>query len=314
MAVVTFVILVQVVRSIRIVEKGTSLIIERNGKFHRRLDAGIYFLLPWIDRPRPIIHRTYDQRTGHGSQSAIEIIDLREAIMDFPVQDIITRDNVEIKVHPMLLYRIVDPVRAVYEVYDLPLAVEKLVQTTLRSIIGDMGLDDTLASREEINRALQQKISRVFLNWGFKISKVDILEINPATTSIQAAMDKQLCAERLRRASVLASEGIRDKLRTEAEGNAGALIAKSKGEQQVMVINSKAAADAKLLKANAEAEAIRIIAAALTGFDVDSARYIISLKYIEALKTVSLKAKARYLYIPLEHDVAGSEAALIADS
>lgn len=111
----------------------------------------------------------------------------------------------------MLLYKIQDPVRAVYEVTDLPQAVEKLVQTTLRSIIGDMGLDDTLASREEINRTLQQKISRTFLNWGFKIVKVDILEIMPATRSIQDAMHKQIAAERIRRANVITAEGFRER-------------------------------------------------------------------------------------------------------
>lgn len=132
-------------------------------------------------------------------------IDLREMLMDFPNQSIITRDNVQISVHPMLLYRIEDPVRAVYEAYDLAQCVENLVQTTLRAIIGDMGLDDTLASREEINRILSQKIrfvssvwfvwshshSHICFNWGLRLVKVDLLEITP-TGSIMAAMHKQL--------------------------------------------------------------------------------------------------------------------------
>ena len=167
-----------------------------------------------MDRARTFTWRTIEtQVNAHKvTEFSTTRIDLREAIMgasfflfccvtlllwvgcwrartraDFPMQDIITRDNVEIKVHPMLLYKIQDPVRAVYEATDLPKMVEDLVQTTLRSIIGDMGLDDTLASREEINRVLQQKIARTFLNWGFKIIKVDILEIVPATRTIQVA-------------------------------------------------------------------------------------------------------------------------------
>ena len=114
-------------------------------------------------------------------------------MLDFPTQAIITRDNVEINVHPMLLYRIVNPLRAVYETYDLCHAVEKLVQTTLRAIIGDMGLDDTLASREEINRSLSHKIHNVCLNWGISITKVELLEITP-TNTVQAAMHQQLAA------------------------------------------------------------------------------------------------------------------------
>jgi regulator of protease activity HflC (stomatin/prohibitin superfamily) len=129
------------------------------------LDAGWYWLIPFVDRARSLTWRTAETYyTGDGRQTVkilqtkVKRIDLRESVMDFPLQSIITRDNVEIQIHPMLLFRVVDPVRAVYEVYDLSHAVEKLVQTTLRSIIGDMGLDDTLASREEINRTLSQKI------------------------------------------------------------------------------------------------------------------------------------------------------------
>jgi len=304
--------------SLVVIEKGTSMVVERFGKFHKRLDYGIHFLIPLADRARPFTWRVQESVHDHYStkvtinvqQTTLTRIDLREGVMDFPTQEIITRDNVEIKVHPMLLYRITDPVRAVYEVYDLPQAVEKLVQTTLRSIIGDMGLDDTLASREEINRALQQKISRVFLNWGFKLIKVDILEIMPATRTIQEAMHKQISAERVRRAAVISADGFREKTKTIAEGDCAARITKSKGEAQVTMIEAKGVADATLLRAEAEAEALRIISVALADYDIDAASYIVALKYIEALKQVAAAASSRNIYMPFTSDVVGALGAL----
>jgi len=284
------------------------MIVERWGRFHKRLDSGLHFLVPLMDRARPFTWRYCEvQLNTHKVTEVLTTrLDLREAVMDFPLQEIITRDNVEIKVHPMLLYKIVDPVRAVYEVTDLTQAVEKLVQTTLRSIISDMGLDDTLASREEINRTLQSKISRTFLNWGFKIVKVDILEILPATKSIQDAMHKQISAERIRRANVITADGYRERTKTEAEGACAAAIARSKGDQQVTVIKAKGEADAVLMRANAEAEALRIVAAALGDVDIDVASYIVALKYVAALQNVASKAKKRTLFLPFEHDVVGA--------
>lgn len=151
-----------------------------------------------MEKARVFTWRSYHTHTSIGwnneniqtvkvEQVKSDRIDLREQVMDFPLQTIITRDNVELQVHPMLIYRISDPVRAVYETYDLAHAVEKLLQTSLRSVIGDMGLDDTLASREEINRTVSQKISLIFQNWGFSLLKVEILEILP-THSIQGKL------------------------------------------------------------------------------------------------------------------------------
>lgn len=288
------------------------MIVERWGKFHKKLDAGFYFLIPFMDKPRNLTWRTsetYYNESGRQSvkilQSKTNRIDLRESVMDFPLQSIITRDNVEIQIHPMLLYRIVDPIRAVYEVYDLSHAVEKLVQTTLRSIIGDMGLDDTLASREEINRLLSQKISNVFLNWGFKLLKVELLEILPSPT-IQEAMHKQIAAERIRRAAIITADGYREQTKTEAEGECQSMIALSKGEQQVSIITAKGHADSKVIKANSEAEAIRIIAGALREFDVDPTSYLIALRYIDTFSNLSLQASKRVIYFPYETDVIGA--------
>jgi len=298
--------------NIKVVEKGTTMIVERFGKFHKKLDAGIYFLVPFIDKPRLLTFRSAETFFTEGGRQHVKItqrkvdrIDLREAVMDFPLQSIITRDNVEIQIHPMLLYRIVDPVRACYEVYDIADAVEKLVQTTLRSIIGDMGLDDTLASREEINRTLSQKISNVFLNWGFKLLKVELLEILPSP-SIQEAMHKQIAAERMRRAIIITADGYREQTKTEAEGESQSMIAVSKGEQQVSVIAAKGQGDAKVLKANAEAEAIRVVSTSLKEFSLEPTQYLIGLKYIETFTNIALQATKRIVYFPYETDILGA--------
>jgi len=307
------IILVAVISSIKIVEKGTAMVIERFGRYDRKLEAGFHFLVPFVEKPRYIVWREHDvyynvygREEVQVSQRKTSRIDLRETVMDFPLQSIITRDNVEIQIHPMLLYKIEDAVRACYEVYDLPHAVEKLVQTTLRSIIGDMGLDDTLASREEINRTLTKKISHVFLNWGFKLLKVELLEILPGS-SIQEAMHKQIAAERMRRAAIITADGYRERVKTEAEGECQSMIALSKGEQQVGVTNAKGQGEAKVLKANADAEAIRIVGAALKEFKVDTTQYLVGIKYIDTLTSIALGATKRVIYFPYETDIVGAQ-------
>jgi len=287
--------------------------VERYGKFDRKLDAGFHFLLPFVEKPRGFTWRQHDVYYNEYGNEVIQVtqkrltrIDLRETVMDFPLQSIITRDNVEIRIHPMLLYKIEDPVRACYEVYDLAHAVEKLVQTTLRSIIGDMGLDDTLASREEINRTLTQKISNVVLNWGFRLLKVELLEILP-TPTIQEAMHKQIAAERMRRAAIITADGYRERVKTEAEGECQSMIALSKGDQQSGVTQAKGQGDARLIKANAEAEAVRIVGAALKDFNIDTTQYLVGIKYIETFTNLAVQATKRLIYFPYETDVVGAQ-------
>eukprot|EP00455_Lapot_gusevi_P008945 TRINITY_DN1395_c0_g1_i1.p2 TRINITY_DN1395_c0_g1~~TRINITY_DN1395_c0_g1_i1.p2 ORF type:complete len:339 (+),score=140.40 TRINITY_DN1395_c0_g1_i1:70-1086(+) len=305
--------------SFYVVEQKTSMVIERWGKFHHKCEPGIYFLWPFIERIRPLLWRyaeTYLDSQGNQTSKLFEVclerIDLRENALDFPNQTIITRDNVEIQVHPFLLYKIADPVRAVYEVYDLSHALEKLVQTTLRSIIGDMGLDDTLASREEINRTLLSKLSHVCKQWGVDITAVEVLEILPSK-SIQEAMHKQLAAERIRRAAIVTAEGLREQAKTEAEGECQSKIAISKGEQKVTVLATKGTADARVSLARAEAQALQIVSEALREYGIDATQYMIGLKYIEALLELALNAQQREILFPFETDTMGSMSILRKD-
>lgn len=229
--------------------------------------------------------------------------------MDFVTQSIITRDNVQLDVHPMLVYRLIDPVRVAYETFDLSHAVEKLVQTTLRSVIGDMGLDDTLASREEIERGMSTRIRHICRDWGLEIKSVELLEITPNRT-VQEAMHKQIGAERVRRANIVTADGVREKLKLEAEGHMQAAIAVATGHQRVAITQATGSADARLAIAKAEAEAVRLIAESLREFDVNPVQYMIGLKYIQTMRSIAGAASKRSVYFPYEADVVGSLAEL----
>jgi len=300
---------------IRVVGFKTRIIVERFGKFHKQCGPGLHFLFPFIDRTRTFRWRDVQTSKGSGynadretfvvQQRTSDIIDLRENIMDFPSQPIITRDNVEITVHPMLLYKLIKPMRVVYETFDISHAVEKIVQTTLRAIIGDMGMDDTLASREEINRALKTRIQKIVKNWGMLIIRVELLEITP-TSTVQAAMNKQLIAERERRALIVSSDGYRLQTKMVAEGNCESVKALSMGKMQVRSLTAKGDSEARIIVAEAEGQAISIIADALKEFDVDVSQYIVGLRYIETFKVLAQNAAQRTVFLPYETDVVGA--------
>lgn len=233
------------------------------------------------------------------------VIDLRENLMDFPQQPVITRDNVEIKVHPMVLYRLFDPVRVAYETFDLAHAIEKLVQTSLRSVIGDMGLDDTLASREEIQRLLMYKIRKTCQNWGCFIVSVELLEII-VPHAVQEAMHKQLTAERVRRANVVTAEGKREKMKTEAEGLCQSQIALASGASEVAIQRHTGLSQSRKIIAKAEAEAVRIVAKELAPVGVSPTQYLIGMRYIDVFTEICKSANSRRIYFPFETNVVGA--------
>ncbi|KAF0713084.1 Aste57867_4524 [Aphanomyces stellatus] len=296
-----------------VVKNKEYVIIERWGKFHAKYGPGFHFLIPFMDNVKMITWRRLKIQMPNVPDAFVDAsfyrIDLRQTIMDFRVQSIITRDNVEISVRPMVIYEFCDPMKVAYEVYDLSLAMRTLVRTTLRSIIGDMGLDDTLASREEINRGILQKIDHICFNWGIRIHRVELLEIAP-NASVQGAMHMQLSAERVRRAAIVTAEGYREKVKTEAEGESQAKIALATGDQQCLIIRAKAAAEARLLIARAEAEALTVVQDSLRDMQVDTTQYMIALRYMETLTSVANSSKRCELFMPFETDVVGALAAM----
>jgi len=305
-------------QSIWVVEEGTAVVIERFGKYHKTLwhnngylSTGLHVIVPFVDRPRHVTWRLSDISVRNGRmqikvrETHKVVIDLREDLMDFPQQPVITRDNVEIQVHPMVLYRKFDPVRVAYETFDLAHAVEKLVQTSLRSVIGDMGLDDTLASREEIQRLLMYKIRKTCQNWGCYIVSVELLEII-VPSAVQSAMHQQLTAERVRRAKVVTAEGQREKMKTEAEGSCQSQIAFATGASRVEIQRSTGLSQSRKIIAKAEADAVTIVAKELSGLGVNPTQYLIGMRYIDVFTDICKYAASRRVYFPFETNVVGA--------
>jgi regulator of protease activity HflC (stomatin/prohibitin superfamily) len=273
-----------------LVRQAEIIIIERLGNFYRILDPGIHFVVPFIDQPRAILW-TFVKEDSRGKAtyrytSYVDRIDLREAIYDFPRQSVITRDNITIDISALLYYQITDPKATVYEVANLPQAVEKLVQTTMRNIIGAMDLDETLTSRDKINEKLRHVLDDATDKWGVKVNRVELQEITPPG-DIQAAMEKQMRAERDRRAMIL-----------EAEGKKGAAILEAEGEYQARVTRARGEAEARQLFADAEAQAIQIVQRAVPS--QNPLPYLIAVNYIKALPEITKDKNGKLILVPYE--------------
>ena len=198
-----------VVKGVMIVEQQEVVIIQRLGKYLRTLNAGFNLIIPFLDAPRPIAKKV-TKKTFDGNTYSYTVmsdrIDMRESVYDFPRQNVITKDNVSITINALLYFQIIDAHKAVYGIDNLPEAIEKLTQTNLRNLVGQMELQDTLTSREKINGELRSILDVATDKWGVKINRVELQDIIPPA-DIQAAMDKQMKAERERRARILDAEG-----------------------------------------------------------------------------------------------------------
>jgi regulator of protease activity HflC (stomatin/prohibitin superfamily) len=212
-------------------------------------------------------------------------IDLRETVFDFPKQGVITKDNVVTEINALIYFQVVDPVKSVYEISNLPSAIEKLTQTTLRNVIGELELDECLTSRDTINMKLRTILDEATNKWGVKVNRVELQDINPPT-DIKEAMEKQMRAERSRRAQIIEAEGSKTAAVLEAEGRKGADINEAEGKRQAQILQAQGQAQARLTVAEAEAEAIRQIATAVKDSKADPTQYLIAIKYIETLEQI----------------------------
>jgi regulator of protease activity HflC (stomatin/prohibitin superfamily) len=226
-------------------------------------------------------------------------IDLRETVFDFPRQNVITRDNVVTEINALLYFQVIDPKRAVYEVMNLPQAIEKLTQTTLRNVIGEMDLDETLSSRDKINTKLRGILDQATEKWGVKVTRVELQDINPPK-DIRDAMEKQMRAERDRRATILEAEGTKRSQILQAEGQKEAAINQAQGRKEAAILEAEGIAQARIRVAEAEAEAIRRITAALATIDSNPANYLIAMKYIETLREMVSGKENKVVYLPYE--------------
>jgi regulator of protease activity HflC (stomatin/prohibitin superfamily) len=295
-------VLIFAIAGFKIVQQSKVIIIERLGKYNRTLNSGINIIWPIIDKPRNMTWRYVEE--GMDEQKHIRFrqktkIDLRETVYDFPKQNVITKDNVNIQINALLYFQIMDPVKAIYEIENLPDAIEKLTQTTLRNVIGELELDESLSSRDTINTKLRSILDDATNKWGVKVNRVELQDISPPP-DIMEAMEKQMRAERDRRALVLEAEGQKRASILEAEGIKESEIKKAEGEKQSDILRAEGTAQARIKIADAESQAIKLISQAIDTENGDPVNYLIAVKYIETLKEMVTGEDNKTIYMPFE--------------
>ncbi len=277
-----FLVVLILARAVKVVPQKQVKIIERLGKFHSLADAGMTIILPFVD----------SVRATH---------DLRERITRIEPQPVITRDNVTMEVDAVIYYLLVDPVRATYEVQNLEWGIEQLTLSALRNAIGLLDLDHTLASRDTINTQLRAALDSATQQWGVKVVRVELKNIDPPE-EIKLTMEKQMTAERARRAVVTTAEGEKASAILRAEGLQQSAIVSAEGEKQSAILRAEGQAEARLRVANAEAEALKSIAGAL-GASGQPAQYLIAKSYLDSLNQIAANAQ-KVVFLPFEASAA----------
>jgi len=275
---IAFFCLVVLMKSVKIVPQKQVKIIERLGKFHRTADAGLNTIFPFMDSVR-------------------DSIDLREQITKIEPQPVITRDNVTMEVDAVIYYVVVDPVRATYEVQNLRWGIEQLTLSALRNVIGALDLDHTLTSRDTINAQLRSVLDSATQQWGIKVMRIELKNITPPE-EIRLTMEKQMTAERTRRAVVTTAEGEKSSSILRAEGQKQSQIVTAEGAKQASILAAEGQAEARLRIAQAEAQAIQMVAQAIGGAG-NPAQYLIAQRYLESLNAIANDAD-KLVFMPYE--------------
>ena len=275
-----------------IIPQSETRIIERLGRYYATLNPGINIIIPFIDRAKEIVV------LNRGRYAYSNSIDLREQVYDFPSQNVITKDNIQMEINALLYFQIVDPFKAVYEISNLPNAIEKLTQTTLRNIIGEMELDQTLTSRDTVNTKLRAVLDDATNKWGIKVNRVELQDITPPE-SVLSAMEKQMQAERNKRAAILTSEGEKQSQILQSEGDKAAMINRAEAQKQQAILEAEGVATARIRVAEAEAVAIKKITEAV-GDCTNPANYLLAPKYIQMKEELAKGDKTKTVYLPYE--------------
>ena len=299
MTVTTYVLIAIVVlvlvfakKALVIIPQSETQIIERLGKYYATLKPGVNIIIPFIDRAKTFI------TLSRGRYLYSNSIDLREQVYDFDRQNVITKDNIQMQINALLYFQIVDPFKAVYEINNLPNAIEKLTQTTLRNIIGELELDQTLTSRDTINTKLRAVLDDATNKWGIKVNRVELQDIMPPE-SVLSAMEKQMQAERNKRAAILTSEGDKQSQILQSEGDKMAMINRAEAQKQQEILRAEGEAQARIRKAEAEAVAIEKITEAV-GKSTNPANYLLAQKYIQMMEELAKGDKTKTVYLPYE--------------
>lgn len=279
-------------KTVVIIPQSETRIIERLGKYYATLQPGINLIIPFIDRAKEIVS------VRNGRYIYTNTIDLREQVYDFDRQNVITKDNIQMQINALLYFQIMDPFKAVYEINNLPNAIEKLTQTTLRNIIGEMELDQTLTSRDTINTKLRSVLDDATNKWGIKVNRVELQDITPPESVLQA-MEKQMQAERNKRATILTSEGQKQAAILQSEGEKTSTINRAEAAKQQAILNAEGEATARIRKAEAEAIAIEKITSAV-GKSTNPANYLLAQKYIQMMEELANSKNQKTVYLPLK--------------
>ncbi len=265
--VIAFVVLLILARTVRIVPQARAGVVERLGRFSRVLDPGLSILVPFIDRLRPLI-------------------DLREQVVSFPPQPVITEDNLTVNIDSVIYYQVTDPKSATYEIADYIQAIEQLTVTTLRNVIGGMTLEQTLTSRDQINASLRTVLDEATGKWGIRVNRVELKAVDPPPT-IQEAMEKQMRAERDKRASILQAEGYKQ-----------SQILTAEGEKQSAILKAEGAREAQVLNAEGQSKAIETVFDAIHRGDADPK--LLAYQYLQMLPQIARGDANKIWIIPSE--------------
>ena len=288
--IIAIILIVFVAMSVKIVRQSEVYIIERLGKFHKIADAGLTIIIPFIDHVR-------------------SIVSLKQQTLDVAPQEVITKDNVTITINTVVFYRIMDPAKAVYEIQSLKKGIEYLSVTSIRDLVGKMDLDSTFSSRDTINDKLRSMLDEATNIWGCSIDRVEVQDITPPP-DIRDAMEKQMNAEKNKRAAIL-----------QAEGERQAAVLKAQGEKEAAILQADADRESKIRRAVGEAEAIRKVAEAKADevklvygamMKANPNETLVQLKSLEALKDVA-NGEANKVFIPFEATQALSSVGAISD-
>lgn len=275
---IVFFALVILLKSVQVVPQKQVKLIERLGKFHKKAEAGLNVILPFFDAVRATI-------------------DLREQITQIEPQPVITRDNVTMEVDAVIYYVVADPIRATYEVQNLKWGIEQLTLSGLRNVIGALDLDHTLTSRDTINTQLRAALDAATQQWGVKVMRVELKNIDPPQ-EIKLTMEKQMTAERARRATVTQAEGEKSSAILRAEGQKQSQIVSAEGQRESAILAADGQAQARLRVATAEAQAIELVARAI-GATGNPAQYLIAQRYLESLTQIAA-GSSKIVFMPFE--------------
>ena len=287
LVVIAIFVIVVIFRSIRIIPQAYAGIVERLGRYQRTLSPGLNLLVPFIDRLRPLV-------------------DMREQVVSFPPQPVITEDNLVVSIDTVVYFQVTDARAATYEIANYLGAVEQLTTTTLRNVVGGLNLEQALTSRDEINGQLRVVLDEATGKWGLRVSRVELKAIDPPH-SIQDSMEKQMRAERERRATILTAEGSKQAQILEAEGRRQADILRAEGEKQAAILEAEGEreaafreAEARERLAEAEAKATEMVSNAIAQGDVQAINYFVAQKYVEAFKELATAPNQKFVLMPME--------------